>query len=266
MTAGPEIARLVRQFEESTTHTNDTEKSRHHEQTETYQRCFQKDLEKLVTKMSSLGNPFTEESSELLNISTKAIANEDVVTAVTTAKEKGQASYLTFLDERLQKIIKLLSDPIQTNRIPLFSNQNKSLRKIKDLKLKTAKSNCNLFARLYIGCQARGGDLNDFFEHENQSFPPSLSYSGDLRPGNKADLLRCFETNHDYVLSEPKISAIVIDGAVLVHLLKPGQAKTFQEYNENVFLPRIASFIEKADRIDIVWDCYRDEFEIFGED
>ena len=211
--------------------------------------------------MSFLGNPFTEESSELLNISTKAIANEDVVTAVTTAKEKGQASYLTFLDERLQKRTKLLSDPIQTNRIPLFSNQNKSLRKTKDLKLKTAKSNCNLFARLYIGCQARGGDLNDFFEHENQSFPPSLSDSGDLRPGNKADLLRCFEINHDCVLSEPKVSAIVfvIDGAVLVHLLKPGQAKTFQEYSDNVFLPRIVSFMDKADRIDIVWDCYRDD-------
>lgn len=94
---------------------------------------------------------------------------------------------------------------MQMNGVALFSNQNKSSKTTKDLQLKTAKSSCGMFARLYVGCQARGGDLNEFFKHENQSFLPSL------------------ERSHDHVVSEPKVSAVVIDGAALVHMLKPGQ-------------------------------------------
>lgn len=59
------------------------------------------------------------------------------------------------------------------------------------------------------------------------------------------------------MLSEPKVSAVVIDGAALVHMLKPGQAKTFQEYSDTVFLPHILSFLD--DRVDIVWDSYHDD-------
>ena len=91
MAAGPEVARLVRQFEESKTSISDIEK-RHHEQTEAHQRRFQIDLESLVKKISHLGNPFAEESTELLSISTKVIANAEVVAAVTNAKTNGRAA------------------------------------------------------------------------------------------------------------------------------------------------------------------------------
>lgn len=128
----------------------------------------------------------------------------------------------------------------------------------KNLKLKTAKTNCGLFARLYVGCQARGGDLDEFFQHENQSFPPSISDSGELRHGNKSDLLHCFEKTHDPVLTEPQVSAVLIDGAALVHILKPRQAQTFQEYSDSVFLAYVLMCLSNADRVDIVWDCYRD--------
>ena len=66
--------------------------------------------------------------------------------------------------------------------------------------------------KLYVRCQARGGYLSEFFKHENQSLPPSLSDSGDLQQGNKADVLRCFQRSHDHVVSEPKVLAVVIDG------------------------------------------------------
>ena len=57
----------------------------------------------------------------------------------------------------------------------------------------TNKNNCSLFSRLFIGCQTREGNLENFFSHENQSFLPSLSQNGTLRPGNKSDLLKCLE-------------------------------------------------------------------------
>ena len=257
MTAGPEMARIVQEFEVTITSTSASD--RHHEQTEAHQKRFKTDLQSLTSKLAHLGNPFEEESTELLSLATKQVASAEVVATVKNAKETGRAAYLAFVDERLQQRTKLLSDAMQMKRVALFSNQNKSSKKNKDLKLKTAKTNCGLFARLYVGCQARGGDLSEFFEHENQSFPPSLSDSGDLRQGNKADLLQCFERSHEPVLMEPKVSAVVIDGAALVHILRPGQAKTFQEYSDTVFLPHILTYLAAVDRVDIVWDSYRDD-------
>ena len=44
-----------------------------------------------------------------------------------------------------------------------------------------------------VACQIRNGNLDDFFRHENQSFPPSLSKNGDIRTGNKSDLIECLQ-------------------------------------------------------------------------
>ena len=48
--------------------------------------------------------------------------------------------------------------------------------------------------RLYIACQTKGGDLDQFFSHEIQAVPPALSCGGKQRIGTKADLQHCFES------------------------------------------------------------------------
>jgi hypothetical protein len=40
-------------------------------------------------------------------------------------------------------------------------------------------------------------------------------------------------------------------------MLKPGSAKTFQDYANDVFLPYVKLQLDKAQRVDIVWDDYR---------
>ena len=52
------------------------------------------------------------------------------------------------------------------------------------------------------------------------------------------------------------MEAIILDGAVVVHMLYPGTAKTFQEYADFVFGPYISSQIDKTSRVDVVWDVY----------
>jgi hypothetical protein len=74
-----------------------------------------------------------------------------------------------------------------------------SVRKEK-IKFTCIKNNAELFSRLYISCQTKEGNLDEFFNHENQACPPALSDGGNLRLGTKSDLLTCFEeirrTNH----------------------------------------------------------------------
>ena len=50
---------------------------------------------------------------------------------------------------------------------------------------------------------------------------------------------------------------IVLDAAAIVNMLKPGSAKTFPNYARDVFLPYVKSQVDKAQRVDVVWDDYR---------
>ena len=43
------------------------------------------------------------------------------------------------------------------------------------------KQNVSLFPLLYVSCQVRDGNLDTFFNHENQDLPQSLSTYGDIR-------------------------------------------------------------------------------------
>ena len=65
--------------------------------------------------------------------------------------------------------------------------------------------------------------------------PPLLSLGGKIRPGAKSDLLHCFELHEKRLLQAPDVDAIFLDGVVVVHMLHPGIARTFQDYADMVF-------------------------------
>ena len=115
-----------------------------------------------------------------------------------------------------------------------------------------------MFARLYISCQSRDGDLDEFFKHENQGCPPSLSNLGKLRlPRKKSELVECLQDGVTLQSSMPTgINTIIIDAAAIVNMIKPGVEKTFTGYADKSFLPFIKAQLRHADRVDIVWDEY----------
>ena len=101
---------------------------------------------------------------------------------------------------------------------------SKDKQKIMDL-----KSDCALFSWLYIASQTRECDIQEFFKHGNQKYPPSLSSSGKLRQGNKSDLVRCLEAkNNSAVANTSSVEVTIMDGAALVHLIKIGESKNFR--------------------------------------
>ena len=42
---------------------------------------------------------------------------------------------------------------------------------------------------MYIKCQSREGNIEDFFKHNNHAFPPALSVLGKIRSTDKSELL-----------------------------------------------------------------------------
>ena len=71
------------------------------------------------------------------------------------------------------------------------------------------------------------GNLKDFFKYENQPWPPSLLHLGQLRGGQKADLVKCLPSSSAQIATQPVADAVILDGAVDVHMLQPRTACTF---------------------------------------
>ena len=126
------------------------------------------------------------------------------------------------------------------------------------LQRSSLKNDCSLFSRLYIASQIRSGDLDQFFQHENQAYPPALSQMGKLRTGTKYDLVDCLENlvPAQDISPTPVVQVILLDGAAIINTLRPGFAKTFSDYATHVFLLYITSQLQHVNILDVVWDEY----------
>ena len=262
MVSGPEQARLLKEFEADLPNSNDENDGEssyaHHEQGLSSQKAFQKQIQNLAVTISEMGNPFTDDSPELIALDTRDCANESVVTTVRTIEDIGSARYKEYVQKVITDKKVSINDPIKKNSLPLFKRQTPLLRSKTSEELSALKNDRNLFSRLYIASQHRDGNLEDFFKHENQPYPPSLSQFGRMRFGKKSDLLKCLEVSTQQ--SPPSTYDVkIFDGAAIVHALLPGTAITFSQYADKVFLSFLKTELSLSSRIDVVWDAYRSD-------
>ncbi len=102
------------------------------------------------------------------------------------------------------------------------------------------------------------------FRHENQPHPPSLFHFGQLPQCAKSDLIHCLEkkklppTTND---NTPNVTAVLLNGAIIVKMLKHGTAKTFYDYRQ-LFIKDITCKLQHATRVDIVWDLYLPSYSL----
>lgn len=115
------------------------------------QERFQTQVRALVHSFKTLGNPFKEDSDDLLVLATKEIPSAQVVTTINGIDNAGQEQFKMFLEEQLTKHKNEVTDIIKHNKFALFSNPRKSSSKEK-LDVTSLKQNCSLFSQLYISC------------------------------------------------------------------------------------------------------------------
>ena len=173
-----------------------------------------------------MGNPFQEQSPDLLVLDTHDIKDKDVANTVNSSETLGKTQFQEFKKSaKHQSQVAML------------------------------KKNCQLFSQLYIACQLRDGKHDEFFSIENETFPPSLSKDGMLCTGNKSDLLSSLDDIQDTSQHKTSIECNVIDGPAVVNILTPVNCTTFKDYSKKVFLPLILQqFQSRCRRIYIVSD------------
>ena len=255
MIAGPEVSRQASDYAIVSEARDANENTRHHEQTALAQRQVCEKVGKLYTVMKEMGNPFLEESADLLTLNTKVIAHPGVGEMVMHHYETGESCFKSFIGALDMGDEGSFYDPIKKNKLDFF--QQKPEPAPADFKQKALKDDCRLFSKLFISCQSKECDLLEFFHHENQSFPAALSYGGKLHSGQKSQLASILETKIATLDARPEASAIIVDGTALINALPPRASKTFEEYASKDVIPTVEAFSAIYRRTDIVFDVYR---------
>jgi hypothetical protein len=204
--------------------------------------------------MKKMGNPFLDDFPELVTLDNRDCVDDDVAKAVMNLDMFGQTQYREYVKAVIEDRTTSIHNTIKKNKIPLYKKQPLQEKSKQTKRIATLQNNVALFAQLYVAMQSRNADLEEFFRHEVQPFPPSLSEFGKLRlPSAKSELLKCIVPS---TMPEPptQFDCNVLDGAVVVHCLPVTGSITFDDYAHNVFIPHLSS--QRSRRVDVVWDTY----------
>jgi hypothetical protein len=93
MVCGSEIARCVGEFESCIASNVKAASHKHHEETNSFQNRFEKQVLDLLSSFEQAGNPFLEESQDLFVLDSRDVMGENVVNTINTIEEKGILSF-----------------------------------------------------------------------------------------------------------------------------------------------------------------------------
>ena len=171
MVAGPQVRRLIAAYEAKICGKNAANTSKHHEQNSSAQKTFIDKVKALHLVLKEMGNPFLEESDDLLALDTKNIADAALADLVKTHHERGEQKFKSFVKALENEDTSAFYHPIKKNKVAFFKHEVE----VCSSKEKLLKDDCSMFAKLFISCQVRQCNLEEFFKYENQAFPASLS-------------------------------------------------------------------------------------------
>ena len=101
----------------------------------------------------------------------------------------------------------------------------------------------------------------EFFIQESLQYLPALAKGGEMQSRTKSDLVKCI-LPHSIIRTidaQPKTTGALLEGSVLVKLVKQKKNLSFKDYSE-VFYSQIRKHqdLDVADRADVVFDTYKE--------
>ena len=110
MLAGPEQARILQEFEANLTGGTGTDS--HHEESQASQQSFKEQVSSLTQTICGMGNPFMNNTSELLRLYTCDVMNIKVTHTVCTVESLGKSQYEEYQKSVLVDGTRSIHDPI----------------------------------------------------------------------------------------------------------------------------------------------------------
>ena len=247
--AGHEIAEYLEQVEDKIVKGREQNDTHHHEDNPTHNAMFKKDYATIIGRLLPV-NPFLEES--LIKVGTNVEYNEQVCDFVDAIPEIGQQQYKEFVDSRLVKCKKLVSDTIKKNNFVIPAKSIAKTNQKKSVSLKESD-----FNKLRAATSFRPSLCAELFKTEMTGLPECLTKEQQMYHSNKSQLLNTFDPLPS-LTPTMKADAIVLDFSALVNSQATSTtAKTFKEFSDG-----ITDFVQNlsvgCSRIDVVCDSYFD--------
>ena len=145
MLCGPEMARLIDEFESSMKGQTNNGILKHHDNTSQSQKCFRQDVMKLKDVLQEMGNPFEEQTDEIIVLDTRDVVDEDVAKGVLGLALLGQRQYNLFVEERLISGTVGIEEPIKRNKVSLIKRMHASNKSTAKQELISLRNDCSLF-------------------------------------------------------------------------------------------------------------------------
>ncbi len=134
---------LLKEFEDEL-FPNSTDCGYHHEEGLSAQKAFN-----LAQVINEFGNPFLDNSDELLALDTRNVLNESVVYTVRTAYSLGKDQFATYFKEVIIDRIRSIHEPIKKNLLPLLSRPQVKSKTKQAGKISLLKNDCLVLSPLY---------------------------------------------------------------------------------------------------------------------
>ena len=136
---GPEQARLIVEFKKQYLR-EIQDKHLHHEEGLAAQKNFKRQVLDLLQAVNEFGNPFLEDSPELLTLDTRNVMDESVIETVCTVESLGKEQYDKYCESVILKCERSIHETISKNNLALFkwpkpkakSKQAKAVAVLKD--------------------------------------------------------------------------------------------------------------------------------------
>ena len=79
-------------------------------------------------------------------------------------------------------------------------------------------------------------------------------------------IVKCLEDQvQSSINATPSADVIILDGAFVVQTLKPGISETFEDYANNIFIPNILSWFQRASRMGYVQAGHPEKLHMCGK-
>ena len=227
--------------------------TKHHDQNASTQKTFLEKVRALQRVLREMGNPFQEETADLLVLDTKTIADQTLTGLVATHQERGKQQFVSFVADVGGDDTCSFYQPIKKNKVTLFKHEKVA----SSSREQVIKEECQLFSRLFISCKVRRCNLEDFFKHENQAALASLSDNGKLHVSQKSQLMEILQSRRSLPEREPEGDTIIIDGSAFINATPPRSSKSFDDYAKEDILPRVKFYATKYKRVNVVFNVYK---------
>ena len=210
---------------------------------------FRKDYTIVIGRLLPV-NPFLEDS--FIKVGTDIAYSEEMCAFVDSITEIGQKQYKEFVDTRLIRCKKLVSDTITKKN---FVTPAKSTAKADPKKTPTLKeSDFNKLRAAALFCAFLCAEV---FKIEMTDLPESFTKKQQIYYGSKSQLLEIFDPTPS-LTSTLKKDALIFDFSVIVNSQAAvTTAKTFNEFADGI-IEFVKNLSSGCSRIDIVCDSYFD--------